>query len=143
MPPAKPRPGGCGKADVKDAGPLFQVLQTYGDASVAADLEKLVPKWNYYATMALAALPFGEGIPSLIRLAQDPAGAETGRSQLPLQMLAQVSPQYPDGATALLEMARQNQIPEIAWRAIAAGLGGNQYQFARQLPQNTLPRDCP
>ena len=54
-------------------------------------------------------------------------------------MLAQLSSQYSEASTALADMARQNQIPDSAWRAIAAGLAGNQYQFDRQLPQNTFP----
>jgi len=50
----------------RDPGPAFQVLQTYGDANTAAELEKLVPQWNYYATMALAGLPAGQGGDPLI-----------------------------------------------------------------------------
>jgi hypothetical protein len=73
-------------------------------------------------------------------LAHQPPSAETGQyNKLPYQMLAQLSSQYPDASSALLDMARQNQIPDTAWRAVAAGLGGNQYQFSRQLPQNTFP----
>ncbi len=107
-----------------DVGPLFQALQTYGGAGVAD---------------ALAELPSGQGVPSLVRLAQDPAGFETGQYKLAFQMLAQMSPQFPEASASLLELARQNQIPDKAWRAIAAGLGGSQYQIARQLPQNTFP----
>src|SRR3989442_7725535 len=44
-----------------DVGALFQVLQNYGDASTAGVLAQLQSKWNYYATMALAGLPRGEG----------------------------------------------------------------------------------
>ncbi len=122
-----------------DVGPLFQALQTYGGAGVADDLEKMAPNWNYYAMIALAELPSGQGVPSLVRLAQDPAGFETGQYKLAFQMLAQMSPQFPEASASLLELARQNQIPDKAWRAIAAGLGGSQYQIARQLPQNTFP----
>src|SRR5439155_14186925 len=43
-----------GNLDVKDPSLLFQVLQSYGDAGAVADLVKLVPQWNYYATLALA-----------------------------------------------------------------------------------------
>jgi hypothetical protein len=126
-----------GKVDSKDTGPLFQVLQAYGDASVAEDLEKLVPKWSYYATIALANLPEGEGIPSLVRIAQEPVS--TGQTKFALQMLAQVSVQYPAANSALLQMAGQNQIPDDAWRVIAEGLAGNQYGFERRLPDNSFP----
>jgi hypothetical protein len=129
-----------GKLGDRDLGPVFQVLQTYGDANTAAELVKLAPQWNYYATMALAGLPAGQGVASLVEVAHQPPSAETGQyNKLPYQMLAQLSSQYPDASSALLDMARQNQIPDTAWRAVAAGLGGNQYQFSRQLPQNTFP----
>src|SRR6266404_3004501 len=85
-----------GNLEVKDPSLLFQVLQSYGDAGAVADLERLAPQWNYYATLALAGLPSGEGIPALVRIAQDPTSAETGRYKLPLLMLAQMSSQYPD-----------------------------------------------
>ena len=129
-----------GKLGDRDLGPVFQVLQTYGDANTAAELVKLAPQWNYYATMALAGLNSGQGVNSLVELALQPPSAGTGQyNKLPYQMLAQLSSQFPDAGSALLDMARQNQIPDTAWRAIAAGLGGNQYQFSRQLPQNAFP----
>ena len=36
-------------------------------------------------------------------------------------------------------MARQGHIPDNAWQQLVSGLGARQYQFARELPQNTLP----
>ena len=130
----------AGKSQIADPAPLFQVLQAYGSTSTAADLVKLAPTWNYYATMALAGLPNGQGIPSLIDLAQSQMPSDPNQyNKLPLQMLAQLSPQFPAADDALLNMARQNQIPDSAWLAVAAGLGGAQYQFTRQLPQDTIP----
>lgn len=129
----------AGKLQVADPAPLFQVLESYGDAKVAGDLEKLAATWKYYGTMALAGLPNGQGIQALVNLAEQPASDPAQYNKLPVQMLAQLSAQYPDASSALLEMARQNRIPDNAWRAIAAGLGGNQYQFARQYPQNSFP----
>src|SRR5262245_66421064 len=55
-----------------DVGPLFQVLQTYGDSSVVADLQKAMPNWQHYALMTLAGLPDGQGIPALLQQAQQP-----------------------------------------------------------------------
>lgn len=117
-----------GKLGDKDLAPVFQVLQGNGDASVAADLERAVTNWNWYAMMALAGLPSGQGIPSLLKFAQD-SSSETGQNKLALQMLAQSSPQYPQAASALVDMARQNQIPDNAWRQVATGLTDKQYQF--------------
>jgi hypothetical protein len=111
-----------------DVGALFQVLQNYGDAGTAAALAQLQSKWNYYATMALAGLPAGEGVPNLIRQAQD-AAAAPGRGALAFQMLAQMAAEYPDAGAALIEQARRNQISDTTWRKIAAGLAGDQYQI--------------
>jgi hypothetical protein len=120
-----------------DAAPLFQVLQTYGGTAAAADLAKAAPEWNYYGPIALAELPSGQGIPALIQLAQDPAGLETGNNKFALQMLAQVASKYPDAAAALVDLAGHNQITDGTWLSIGGGLSGDQYQFARQFPQNT------
>ena len=87
----------------RDVGPLFSVLQTYGDATVVADLEKALPQWGFYSTMALAGLPDGAGIPALIRSAQDPELAGTGRDNFRFQILAQIAPQYPEVASALID----------------------------------------
>jgi len=109
-----------------DVGALFQVLQSYGDATTANLLEQLQSKWKYYATMSLAGLPEGTGVPSLVRALQDPqAGA--GKHDLAFQMLAQVAWQYPDASIALIEAIHANQIPDNAWRRILTGLVGDQY----------------
>jgi len=57
----------------------------------------LAKQWNYYAVIALAQLPDGAGVPSLIRMAQE----ENGYG--PLQMLAQLASDNPDARTALLD----------------------------------------
>ncbi len=110
-----------------DVGALFQVFQHYGDASTAATLEQLRSRWNYYATLSLAGMQNGEGISVLIHEAQSIAGDSGSTRSLALQMLAQVATQSSDAATALVEQARLNQIPESAWRRIASGLAGDQY----------------
>ncbi len=126
-----------------DVGALFQVLQNYGDATSATALAQLQSKWNYYATMALAGLPGGEGVPSLIRQAQDAAAGATGKSGLAYQLLAQIATEYPDAGAALIEQAKSNQIPDSAWRKIATGLAGDQYQIGMppelSSPTQTLP----
>jgi len=106
-------------------GPLFQVLESYGDANVVADLEKSTAKWNYYSALALANLPSGEGIPSLIRLAQE-APSSTTRG-VALEALSQVAVQYPQASAALVELARAGKLSERNWIAAAAALGGERY----------------
>jgi hypothetical protein len=110
-----------------DVGPLFKLLQQFGDTSTVATLEQFRSQWSYYATLSLAGMPGGEGVPSLVRQAQDAASGTGMQRELAFQMLAQASAQYPDAAGALLEQARLNQIPDSAWRRIAAGLAGDRY----------------
>jgi hypothetical protein len=129
------------KQNSPEVAPLFQVLQTYGDPTVLADLENSVSKFGYYSTMALAGMPSGEGIPTLIRMAQERGASVSLRNEFALQMLAQVSAQYPDASAALVEQARLNQISETAWTKIATGLAGDQYQFSKNLTDNSLPLD--
>ena len=124
----------------RDVAPLFQIFQTYGDASVVADLEKHIPQWGYYAIMTLAALPDGEGIPALLRQAQDPSAVGTRRGDLALQMLAQVSVDRPEAAAALVLKARLNQIPDTAWRALGSSLAGAQFEMGTPLVDNPYAR---
>jgi len=110
-----------------DVGALFKVLQTYGDSGTTSGLEQLQGPYRYYATMSLAGLQGGQGVPVLVRQTQDTVGGS--KADFAYQMLAQVAGQYPDASTALLEQAKANQISETAWRKIATGLAGDQYQI--------------
>ena len=123
----------------RDVAPLFQLFQTYGDASYVAALQHTLPKWSYYETLALAGLPEGQGLPLLINQVQDPKAVGTTANNFALQLLAQMAAQYPDASTALIEQARLNQIPNQLWRQIGQALGGNQFQFGSQVIDNTLP----
>jgi hypothetical protein len=105
-----------------DVGPLFQVLQTYGGTGAAADLEKSASKWNHYAVLSLANLPLGEGIPSLIRLAQESPRSST--AGVALEALAQVAVLSPEASATLLDLARSGKYSERCWVAAAAALGG-------------------
>ena len=126
-----------------DVGTVFQVMQNYGDATTAAALVQLQSKWNYYATMSLAQLPGGEGVPNLISQVQD-ADAGTGTKRaLAFQMLAQVATQYPDASAALIEQARLNQIPDSTWRKIATALAGDQYQIGMPPELSLLTQTLP
>ena len=110
-----------------DVGPLFKVLQQYGDTSALTSLEQNQSQWKYYAAIALAGLPDGQGIAALNRQAQQTEGGAS--RDFALQLLAQDAVQYPDAASALLEQARANQIPDRAWAKIAAQLVGEQIQI--------------
>ena len=118
-----------GKLGGRDVGPLFGVLQQYGGADVLPDLERATGQWRYYAAIALAGLPDGAGVPSLIQMVEDPNGAAKGGRQAALQMLAEVSPQYPAASAALIEQAKLNQIPNATWINISEVLAGHSYQI--------------
>ena len=122
----------AGKLDGRDVGPLFSVLQQYGGAGVVADLEKATPQWRYYSTIALAGLPDGAGVPSLIQMVQDANGTIKSGRTAALQVLAQISPQYPEASAALIEQARLNQIPNATWINISEALAGQNFQIGNQ-----------
>jgi len=108
----------------QDVAPLFQVMQQYGGASAAQDIEQASSRWSYYSAIALGQLPDGSGIASLVQMAQNPATSDPA-----LRMLAQLSSQFPAAADALLAQARQNAILPVTWAAIAPILAGDQVGF--------------
>ncbi len=110
-----------------DMGPLFQVLQSYGDATTLPDLEKSASKWNYYSALTLANLPSGAGIPTLVKLAQESSG--TGSRAAATEALAQVAVQYPAAGAALVELARSGQLSEKNWLAATSALEGTRYSI--------------
>ena len=128
------------KSDGRSLTPLFEVLQKYGDESVVGVLEQAVGKWKYPATLVLAGMPDGAGIPALIRLAQDPAIRASGTGDYALRPLAQAAMQYPEARAALVDQARLDQIPETAWPTLAASLTGNYIQYGNQIFSTTVPK---
>ena len=123
----------------RNAAPLFEVLQKYGDEGVIGLLEKSSSRWNLYATLALAGMPDGAGIPALVRMVQDQASAAVGNGDLALRPLAQAALQFPEARASLLEQARSNHVPDQAWSGIAASLAGNHIQYGSQLFGSTAP----
>jgi len=98
-------------------------------------LEQAAKQWNYYATIGLAQLPDGAGIPTLIQMAQGSASARGSA----LEMLAQVSSQYPEARAALLDMARANKIGPNLWAYLTPLLAGDQYYYQDAPLQGSLP----
>jgi hypothetical protein len=128
-----------GQVPGRDMSPVFEVLQAYGSTNTVPDLEKAVLQWNYYATLALAGLPDGAGIPTLIKLAQDPSVQSLGNGDFALRPLAQAALQYPTAAAALVDEARQNRVPDTAWPTIASALSGIYIQYGNQIFGSTSP----
>lgn len=118
-----------GKLPAKDVAPLFEVFQKYGDASVVSDLQNAASKWNYYAMIALAQLPEGAGIPSLIQTAQGQGGAAQAGRNAALEMVAQVAAQSPEARAALVELARQDKLSSYNWATLEPILAGSQTHF--------------
>src|SRR5262245_8656643 len=100
-----------GTLEAADVAPLFEVLHKYGDIGVVSELMQSAQQWNYYSAIALAKVPDGGGIPTLIELAQ---GNSIGRLSA-LQMLAQVSLVYPEARRALIDQAREEKISPNIW----------------------------
>jgi hypothetical protein len=123
----------------RNVTPLFEVLQKYGDEGVVGLLEKSSSQWNLYATLALAGMPNGAGIPALVRMVRDQASAAVGNADFALRPLAQAALQFPAARASLLEQARLDQVPEQAWSGIAASLVGNYIQYGNQLFGKTAP----
>jgi hypothetical protein len=111
-----------GQLSGMDVGPLFQLMQGYGDP---AALEPFQGLYRYYATMSLANMESGSGLSSLIHQAHNPS--ELG--DFSFQMLAQISPSYPEAADTLVKLAQANKLSESAWRKVISGLAGDQYLF--------------
>jgi len=108
-----------------DVAPLFEVFQHYGDATVIPDLENALKQWKYYATIALANLPEGAGIPSILRLA-DPAGS-SGNRVVALQMVARLATDNSDARQFLITQVANKTIPANLWAYLTAPLSGDQY----------------
>ena len=114
-----------GKLEGADVAPLFEVLRSYGDTSVLTDLMQAAKQWNYYSAIALAQLPDGAGIPTLIEMAE---GASSGKLNA-LEMLTQMSAQYPEARASLVEQARANKISPNMWPYLTPLLAGDLYHY--------------
>lgn len=128
----------AGQLSGQKVSPAFEILQTYGDASVIPDLQAaLKTKWRQNAILALAELPDGIGIPVLVELASNASTTSYGRGDIALRPLAQVSLRYPAAFEALLALAQQDRIPQTAWPTVVSALAGNDYISNGQVLQDT------
>jgi hypothetical protein len=125
-------------AEPADAAALFEVLGHYGGAESAQDLEAAAERWKYYATSALARLPDGAGVPSLIRLA-DPNMPGSQRLQA-LQVLAELAPANEAARDYLITQTSSGGIPPEHWSYLRQPLSGNQYFVADAVLTEYPPR---
>jgi hypothetical protein len=127
----------AGRLAGKDIGPLFDVLRTYGGPNAVQDFQQAATgQWKYYATIALAELPDGAGVPALLQLVAEPSGSAGGGRVPAIQALAQLVPDYPEARDALLEQAKRSAIPNATWINIAAALIGDRFQIGSASAEN-------
>jgi hypothetical protein len=129
--------GGLGK---EDAGPLFSILEKWGDNSITADLQKAASAYKYYPVIALANLPDGAGVDTLVNMAKDPNAPSTVA-----EMLGQLAPTNDKALTELLDLARNNRLTPMQWQQIISLVGGDQYLFgdaAKASAANPGQNDC-
>jgi hypothetical protein len=127
-----------GKLAGRDVAPLFEVLQQFGGANAVADLERTAAQWNFYAMIGLAQLSDGAGIPSIVQMAESPAGANPGQRTAALEMLAQSASQSPDARAALVEQVRGNKLSAYDWATLASFLAGEQMTYQNSAFDNSL-----
>jgi len=115
-------------------GHLFGIIQDYGDASIAADLENMYRKgpstFTEFALMALSKLSEGYGIPALLKIVNEMSGDPGAYGityDMALRYLAQASREYPEAGEALLRLAAANKISTAGLIQIATALGGTEY----------------
>jgi hypothetical protein len=128
----------AGNLSGRDVGPLFGVLTQFGGAAAVGDLQQAAAgQWRYYATIAMAQMPDGSGLPALIQMATDPNNPAASGRTAALQVLGQVAADNPDARNALLDQARRGAIPSATWINIAAALGGDRFQIGAIDAQST------
>lgn len=118
----------AGQLAGKDVGPLFEVLRNYGGTSAITDLQQAAGgQWKYYATIALADLPNGAGVPALQQMINDPQNTAASSRVAALQAVAQLSADNADARNLLLDQARKGSIPAATWINVAAALAGDRF----------------
>jgi hypothetical protein len=79
--------------------------------------------------IALAQLPEGAGIPSLVQIVEGQDPAASGSRAAALQMLAQASGGSDAAKTALLDQVKQNKLTAYNWATLGPILAGDQLHF--------------
>jgi hypothetical protein len=102
--------------DTPIPGQLFQYLGQTGDASIVPLLAGMPSHRDAYASVALALIADGNGLPLIESDARYfESGRDTMQGRLAVELLAQLAPRSPDAAAVLLELAERELIPEDIW----------------------------
>lgn len=135
-----------GNLDQTDVAPLFQVLLQFkqGNDKQANDyaidvLKRTADQWNYYTATALAQLPDGAGIPTLVQIATGQTGGSGSTRNIALGALAGMASQSADAQEVLVNAAFQNNLSSYDWQILVPYLAGYQMIYqSSDLPENTL-----
>ncbi len=108
-----------------EVGPAFRMLQNYGSGNTTEEAASNDPQ-QFYNAVALANMPNGQGLQSLIQMAQ---GSGNGSQTIATEMIAQLAGQNSQAMDALTQMAQGGQISQDVWVKLAPILAGDQYQI--------------
>jgi len=109
-----------------ELGPAYRILNSYSEAGAAEDTAKLDPI-NFSNALAMANLPDGQGLQTLIQMAQNPSPDASGKI-VATEMIAQLAGNNAQAFEALMQMAQNAQISNRVWTRLAPILAGDQYQ---------------
>jgi hypothetical protein len=108
-------------------GEVFQVLGEFGDAGTVSMLLDMPWHRDAYASVALALVPDGSGLVSIIedaRLFEE--GSITTHGRLAVELLAQEAHRDSAASELLLELAERQLIPADMWSDLMATAAGQQ-----------------
>jgi hypothetical protein len=125
-----------GKLPDRDVGPLFSLLQQYGDANSVDYLKSQMGKWKYYGAIALSQLPNGAGVPALTDMVKETEPGPT--RNVGFWMLAQ-DVDSDLAQSTLLDQAQKSTIPCPTWIEISSILAGNEFHIGSAEAQKRLP----
>jgi hypothetical protein len=108
-----------------ELGPAFRVLQNYSEINSVDDLARNDPA-KFSQAVAMANLPDGQGLPALIKMAEDSAG---GSQTVATEMIAQLAGENSQALEALTKMAQKGLLSNGDWMRISPILAGDQYQI--------------
>lgn len=128
----------AGKLPDRDVGPLFSLLQKYGDANTVDYLKGMMNNWRYYGAIALSDLPNGAGVPALVDMVKNQDSAAKGTRNVALWMLAQEA-DSDVARNTLLEQAKNSTVPCSSWIEISSILGGNVFYIGNPTAQGRVP----
>jgi hypothetical protein len=108
-----------------EVGPAYRMLDAYGGE--LDELAKTEPSL-FYNAIVMANSPDGQGLQSLVQMAQSSGPGASGQS-IATEMIAQLAGQNLQALDTLMRMAENGQISNRLWARLAPILGGDQYQI--------------